>query len=142
MYEEFCVAACRFFIRQVCVSDIRGLIVTPFNSELIYLHLDVPLLSVRRNGPRGNLGDRLALRQSCSCRRARSHLPNSGLPSAAQRGSRNGRREWISDSNRYASNESIERMHLGVPAPSVRVRQRASKRTPKRTGGIEPPHPR
>ena len=46
MYEEFGVAACRFFIRQVCVSDIRGLIVTPFNSELIYLHLDVPLLSV------------------------------------------------------------------------------------------------
>jgi hypothetical protein len=47
MYEEFGVAACRFFIRQVCVSDIRGLIVTPFNSELIYWHLVVPLLSIR-----------------------------------------------------------------------------------------------
>jgi hypothetical protein len=46
MYEEFGVAARRFFVRQACVSHIRGLIVIPFNGELIYWHLDVPLLSV------------------------------------------------------------------------------------------------
>jgi hypothetical protein len=45
MYEEFGVAARRFFVRQVCVSHIRGLIVISFNSELIYRHLDVPFLS-------------------------------------------------------------------------------------------------
>ena len=47
MYESFGVAACRFFVRQVRVSHIGSLIIIPFNSELIYRHLDVPLLSLR-----------------------------------------------------------------------------------------------
>ena len=64
MYEEFCVAACRFFIRQACVSDIRGLIVTPFNSELIYRHLDVPLLSVGDATPAAIWATTAPLRQS------------------------------------------------------------------------------
>ena len=80
MYEEFCVAACRFFIRQACVSDIRGLIVTPFNSELIYRHLDVPLLSVGDEA-RGNLGDHGASATEPPGG-PRSQLPNSGVPSA------------------------------------------------------------
>jgi hypothetical protein len=58
MYEEFGVAARRFFVRQVCVSHIGGLIVIPFNSELIYRHLDVPLLSIRDTAaPAASSGD-------------------------------------------------------------------------------------
>jgi hypothetical protein len=47
MDEEIGVAACRFFVRQVCVSHIGGLIVIPSNSELIYRHVDMLLLSTR-----------------------------------------------------------------------------------------------
>jgi hypothetical protein len=56
MGEEIGVAACRFFVRQVCVSHIGGLIVIPFNGELTYRHVDMLLLSARNTGASGSLG--------------------------------------------------------------------------------------
>ena len=51
MYEQFGVTACRVFIRQVQISHVRGLIVRPFDDELI-----TGIFTCLCSGPGGKIG--------------------------------------------------------------------------------------